>query len=79
MKFWMYKHYKLGLYEVIWIARDSEDLSEKVVYKALYNSSDFWDNSLWVRSKKMFLEEVTVGWKQQQRFSYVWSKKYSNV
>jgi hypothetical protein len=79
MKFWMYKHYKWGLYEVIWIARDSEDLSEKVVYKALYNSSDFWDNSLWVRSKKMFLEEVTVGWKQQQRFSYVWSKKYSNV
>lgn len=79
MKKWIYKHYKWELYEVIWVARDSESLEEKVVYRALYNSQEFWNNSLWIRTKKMFLEKIEVNSESISRFSYVWNKKYSDV
>lgn len=72
MKLWKYKHYKDKLYEVIWIARHSETLEELVVYKALYNSEEFWENALRVRPKKMFLENIEKDWKTIPRFEYMW-------
>jgi hypothetical protein len=48
----IYKHFKGNMYEVIDIAYDSETKEEMVIYKALYN------DTLWVREKKMFLSEV---------------------
>jgi hypothetical protein len=47
-----YKHFKGNMYQVIDIAYDSETKEEMVIYKALYN------DTLWVREKKMFLSEV---------------------
>lgn len=72
LKKWKYKHYKNKLYEVIWEAKHSETLEDLVIYKALYNSEEFWKNILWVRSKKMFLENVIIDLKEIKRFEYIW-------
>ncbi len=49
----VFRHYKGNYYYVISIDTDSEDLSEKVTYKALYGN-----NRTWVRPLKMFFEEI---------------------
>ena len=43
-----YRHYKGNDYQVIGIARHSEDESELVVYRPLYG-----EGGLWVRQKKI--------------------------
>ena len=48
----VYKHFKGALIEIIAVAKDSEDLSEKIVYKHLDT------NEIWVRDKDMFLSKV---------------------
>ena len=48
-----YRHFKGREYEVIGIARHSEDESPQVVYRKLYD-----DLSLWVRPADMWNEEV---------------------
>ena len=49
-----YRHFKGNVYEVIGIARHSEDESPVVVYRALYG-----DGGLWVRPAEMWNETVT--------------------
>ncbi len=49
----VYRHFKGNLYRVLGVAYDSEDLTEKVVYRALYG-----EHKLWVRDKKMFFEKT---------------------
>ena len=66
IKLGKYRHYKGGEYEVIGIAKDSETLSEMVVYRALYG-----DGELWVRSAEMFGETVTREGKTFPRFEYI--------
>jgi hypothetical protein len=63
-----YMHYKNKPYEVIGVAKHSETLEELVVYRALYDSEEFGPNSLWVRPKEMFLEDVEVDGKMVPRF-----------
>jgi hypothetical protein len=79
MKNWIYRHYKWKLYEVLWEAKHSETLEDFVVYKALYNSEEFWDEALWVRPLAIFLEKVNVDWKEISRFEYIWKRKYENI
>lgn len=71
MKTGKYKHYKGNMYEVIGIARHSETSEELVVYKGLYDSDEFGANSLWVRPKKMFQENVIIDGEEVPRFKYV--------
>ncbi len=67
-----YKHYKGNLYEVIAVARDSEDpKKELVVYKALYDSPEFGKEQVWVRPKEEFLGEVTKDGKTFFRFEEI--------
>ena len=66
-----YQHYKGKFYEVIGIARHSESLEEYIVYRALYDSKEFGDNALWIRPKKMFMEEVVMDGKKVPRFQKV--------
>lgn len=66
-----YKHFKGNEYEVIGIARHSETLEELVVYKALYKSEEFGEDSLWVRPLNMFVEEVEVNGSKQPRFTLI--------
>ncbi len=70
MKIGKYKHYKGKFYEVIGIARHSETLEELVVYRALYDSEGFGKDTLWVRPKKMFLENISVDGKYIPRFEF---------
>lgn len=67
-----YKHYKGKEYEVIGLARHSETLEELVVYKALYDSKHFGNNSLWVRPKSMFLETVDIDGEKIPRFRFLY-------
>ena len=71
MKLGKYQYYKGKFYQVIGIARYSETLEELVVYQALYNSAEFGNQALWVRPKKMFLEEVEVNGKNVPRFRFI--------
>ena len=65
-----YRHYKGKLYEVLGVARHSETLEELVVYRALYRS-EFGLGSLWVRPKKMFMENVEIDGKMFARFQFI--------
>ena len=65
MKLGIYKHYKGNVYEVIGIAKHSEDLSEMVVYQSVV------DGQMWVRSKEMFLEHVLIEGKKIPRFTFL--------
>ena len=47
-----YRHFKGGIVTVLYIAKDSEDLSLKVVYKH-EDTSD-----IWVREYEMFISKV---------------------
>ena len=67
----IYKHYKGNKYEVVGIALHSETLVEMVVYKALYKIEGHEENSLWVRPKEMFLENVIIDGKEVKRFEKV--------
>lgn len=71
IKLGKYQHYKGGCYQVIGVAHHSETLEELVVYRALYNSPEFGENSLWVRPLKMFLESVEVNGQKVPRFKYI--------
>ncbi len=64
----LYKHYKDKLYRIVGVAHHSETLEEMVVYQALYDNA-FGRDSLWVRPKAMFMEEVTVDGKKVRRFA----------
>ena len=50
-----YRHYKGQDYEVIGVARHSENEEEYVVYRQLYGTG-----GLWIRPMGMFLESVSV-------------------
>jgi hypothetical protein len=63
IKLGKYQHYKGGVYEVLGVARSSENDMEMVVYKALYG-----DGQLWVRPLPIFLEEVEIGGQKKPRF-----------
>lgn len=71
LKLGKYEHCKGKQYEVIGLARHSETLEELVIYKALYNSEEFGNNSLWARPKNMFLETVNINGKERPRFIYL--------
>ena len=70
LKIGKYQHYKGQMYEVIGVAHHSETLEELVVYKALYETQ-FGRDSLWVRPKAMFVEDVSVNGKKIPRFKFV--------
>jgi len=69
MKLGKYQHYKGKFYEVIGIARHSENLEEFIVYKALYDDMKHGKNTIWIRPKKMFLEKINS--KEIERFKLI--------
>ncbi len=62
----LYRHFKGKEYEVLGIAKNSEDLEECVVYRALYG-----EKQLWIRPLKMFLESVVIEGIEKPRFEYI--------
>ena len=66
MKQGKYRHYKGNDYQVIGIAKHSEDDSELVVYRPLYG-----EGRLWVRPLEMFVETVEIEGQRLSRFTYM--------
>lgn len=61
-----YRHFKGAEYEVLGIAKHSEDLEEYVVYRALYG-----DGQLWIRPLAMFCENIPISGRNVPRFQYI--------
>ncbi len=61
-----YRHFKGNEYEVIGIARHSEDETPLVVYRALYG-----EGGLWVRPADMWCETVERDGKVYTRFTKI--------
>ncbi|MBN2203112.1 MAG: DUF1653 domain-containing protein [Candidatus Aenigmarchaeota archaeon] len=72
VKLGKYQHFKGNFYEVIGVARHSENPKEEfIVYRALYESKEFGKNTLWIRPKKMFLEIIERDGKKFPRFKFI--------
>lgn len=61
-----YQHFKGGRYKLLAIALDSENLTEMVVYQALYG-----DRKIWVRPKDMFFETIERDGRRLPRFKEI--------
>ena len=61
-----YRHFKGGEYELLYIARHSENDEPMVVYRALYG-----EGGLWVRPAAMWNETVERDGKVFPRFTYL--------
>ncbi len=61
-----YRHFKGNEYEVIGIAKHSEDEEAMVVYRALYG-----DGILWIRPADMWNETITRDGKTFLRFAKI--------
>jgi len=76
----VYKHYKNKEYKVLYTAVNTENKEEVVVYQAMYG-----DGKIWVRPKKMFLEEVEIDGQKKPRFQFIlednndWQNKYKRA
>ena len=66
IKLGKYRHFKGNEYEVLHIAKNSENLEETVVYRALYG-----DKEVWVRPASMWNEIVERDGKSYKRFTYI--------
>ena len=71
MKLGKYQHFKGMIVEVIGIALHSETMEEMVVYNHPDPVKGKDANTLWVRPKKMFLEEIEVDGKKVPRFKLI--------
>ena len=65
MRLGKYRHYKGGEYEVLFIAKDSENLEPTVVYRSLTGGG------VWVRPQWMFEEYVNIKGIPTKRFTYI--------
>lgn len=74
MQLGKYRHYKGNYYQVIGTALHADTHEEMVVYKPLYKTDIITEDMFFVRSKKIFLEEVEVNGKRIPRFSYIASE-----
>ncbi len=64
-----YRHYKGNDYDVIGVAKHSENESELVVYRPMYG-----ERGLWVRPLSMFKETVEVNGQTVPRFRLIESE-----
>ena len=70
IKIGRYRHYKGNEYEVMGVAKHSEDETELVVYRPLYNANS-GERGLWVRPLDMFIETVDINGETKPRFEYL--------
>lgn len=62
----VYRHFKGNLYQLLFLAKDSESQEELVVYQALHGERGYW-----VRPARMWNEEINRGGYRGRRFAWV--------
>lgn len=62
----IYRHYKGGMYRILFVAHHSETLEDMVVYEPLDGATGYW-----VRPASMWEEVVMVDGREQPRFAFV--------
>lgn len=62
----LYRHFKGGIYEVLFVAKNSETLEDMIVYRANYG-----EHGVWVRPLSMWNETVERDGKTFKRFEYI--------
>lgn len=62
----LYRHFKGGIYEVLFVAKNSETLEDMVVYRANYG-----EHGVWVRPLSIWNETVERNGKTFKRFEYI--------
>lgn len=68
----IYKHFKGGEYEIICIALDCENPTEKfVIYKMLYNKGEFLKGTIWIRPLEDFVGFKEVDENKIKRFTKI--------
>lgn len=67
----MFKHYKGGTYEVLYVAKHTETDELMVVYRSLD-----WDkhDQIWIRPYDMFKENVEYNGKEVPRFKQMYNE-----
>ena len=71
IKLGKYKHFKGTIVEVVGVALHSETMEEMVVYSHSDPVKGKEANTLWVRPKDMFLENVKKDEKNVPRFEFI--------
>ncbi len=66
IKLGKYRHFKGNMYEVLGFAKNSENLEEMVIYRALYGEKE-----VWVRPASMWNETVERDGKVFKRFEFI--------
>lgn len=66
-----YRHYKGNEYEIVGVGKHSDTHEDFVVYRGLYDSSEFGPKPLWVKPVAAFLEKVIVEGKEVNRFEQI--------
>lgn len=61
-----YRHFKGNEYEVLCVGKNSENLEDMVVYKALYGNGE-----IWIRPAKMWFDTVVSNGVECTRFTYL--------
>lgn len=61
-----YRHYKGGMYELLFIAKHSETCEPMVIYRALYG-----EGGCWARPAHMWNETVKTESGEVPRFEYI--------
>ncbi|MCX6754817.1 MAG: DUF1653 domain-containing protein [Candidatus Nomurabacteria bacterium] len=69
IKLGKYKHYKGHIYQVIGVARNSEDLNQKLVIYTRTDENGIDD--LWARPLEMFQENIDTDNYKGPRFEYL--------
>jgi molecular chaperone GrpE len=62
----IYRHYKGGEYRILNEVKNSETHEEMIVYQDIND-----ERKIWVRPKKMFLEEIEVKGEKRPRFEFI--------
>jgi len=71
MEMWVYKHYKGNTYQIIALWKHSDTMEDYVVYQWQYNSEEFGNNPIRVKSVEEFEKDIEIDGQKAKRFVYL--------
>lgn len=71
IEMWVYKHYKGNTYQIIGLWKHSDTMEDYVVYQGQYNSEEFGNNPIRVKSVEEFEKDIEIDGQKVKRFVYL--------